>query len=40
MTATAETTDWTRMEVFELLTMYERTRIDYYQIDTEGKKTH
>jgi hypothetical protein len=24
VTETAETTDWTRMDVFELLTMYER----------------
>lgn len=38
MTATAETTDCTRMEVFELLTMYERMCVDYYQVDIGGEE--
>jgi hypothetical protein len=39
VTATAETTDWTRMEVFELLTMqvYERMCANYYQVDIDGR---
>ena len=36
MTETAETTDWTRMEVFKLLTMYEMMNVNYY-IDGRGK---
>ena len=35
--ATAETTDLTRMEVFELLTMYEEMCADYYQVDIDGR---
>jgi hypothetical protein len=27
VTATEETTDWTKMEVFELLTMYRKGRV-------------
>ena len=39
MTATAETTDWTRMEVFELLTMNEKGRVPIIvKVDIDGRE--